>query len=124
MGRPCSSQVYQVTPTPESCATSSRRRPGVRRRKPGGIPTSAGVTRARRPRRKPASSGLRRCVVFIGFTSPVFHRPRRTRPLPGAVSTSIGGLSAPVSGRRQARSHDDDNPRGPRSRSGFKSCGQ
>jgi hypothetical protein len=30
MSRPCSSQVYQVTPTPASVATSSRRRPGVR----------------------------------------------------------------------------------------------
>jgi hypothetical protein len=30
--RPCSIQVYQVTLMPHSCATSSRRRPGVRRR--------------------------------------------------------------------------------------------
>src|SRR5690349_20971568 len=70
MGRPCSSQVYQVTPTPESWATSSRRSPGVRRRRPGAIPTSAGVTRARLLRRKAASSGRRRCVVVI-VTSPV-----------------------------------------------------
>jgi len=62
--------VYQVTPTPESWATSSRRNPGVRRRKPGGIPTSAGVTRARLLRRKAASSGRRRCVVPI-VTSPI-----------------------------------------------------
>ena len=32
MSRPCSSQVYQVTPTPARVATSSRRSPGVRRR--------------------------------------------------------------------------------------------
>ena len=32
IGRPCSSHVYQLTPTPASKATSSRRRPGVRRR--------------------------------------------------------------------------------------------
>src|SRR5437868_12700788 len=35
----CSSHVYQVTPTAERCATSSRRRPGVRRRRPRGRPT-------------------------------------------------------------------------------------
>ena len=34
MSRACSSHVYQVTPTAESCATSSRRSPGVRRRRP------------------------------------------------------------------------------------------
>jgi len=42
MSRPCSSQVYQVTPTPASCATSSRRRPGVRRRPAIGSPTCSG----------------------------------------------------------------------------------
>ena len=31
MARPCSSHVYQVTLTPDSIETSSRRRPGVRR---------------------------------------------------------------------------------------------
>ena len=31
IGRPCSSQVYQVTPTPASWASSSRRSPAVRR---------------------------------------------------------------------------------------------
>ncbi len=47
IGRPCSSQVYQVTPTPASCATSSRRSPAVRRRCPPGSPTSSGVIRSR-----------------------------------------------------------------------------
>ena len=62
MSRPCSSQVYQVTPTPDSWATSSRRRPGIRRRPdalPSGSPVSAGVRRARWVRRKPASSARR-----------------------------------------------------------------
>ncbi|EST24535.1 hypothetical protein M878_30365 [Streptomyces roseochromogenus subsp. oscitans DS 12.976] len=35
----------------------------MRRRRPGGIPTSAGVTRARLLRRNAASSGLRRCAL-------------------------------------------------------------
>ncbi|MEU2924662.1 hypothetical protein ABZ636_06305 [Streptomyces sp. NPDC007251] len=152
--------MYQVTPTPDSWATSSRRNPGVRRRRPGGIPTSAGVTRARLLRRKAASSCRRRCVlagraafaaravsaacavlvacaartvfgvlavlallallavfVVIVIVDPPFV-PRRPRlhgrhpdpALPGAGSTSIAGLSAPVPDRRQARRHDDDIP--------------
>src|SRR3569833_4760242 len=59
MGRPCSSQVYQVIPTPASCATSSRRKPCVRRRGPGGSPTSPGLSRARRALRKPPSAARR-----------------------------------------------------------------
>src|SRR5262249_2417856 len=51
--------------------TSSRRSPGVRRRSPGGMPTSAGFTRARLVRRNAASSGLRRCAVVPIVTSPV-----------------------------------------------------
>ena len=64
--RACSSHVYQVTPTPASCATSSRRRPGVRRRRDGGRPTSSGLRRSRRLLRKAASS-RRRCslVPFV-----------------------------------------------------------
>src|SRR3954452_24092818 len=38
-----------------SAATSSRRRPGVRRRVPGGMPTSAGASRTRRERSRSAS---------------------------------------------------------------------
>jgi hypothetical protein len=60
ISRPCSSHVYQVTPTPASSATSSRRSPGVRRRAPRGMPTSSGVNRARRTLRKLPSSSLRR----------------------------------------------------------------
>ncbi|CAM5269497.1 hypothetical protein SVIOM342S_00691 [Streptomyces violaceorubidus] len=56
MSRACSSQVYQVTPTAESWATSSRRSPGVRRRRPRGSPTCSGAMRSRRLRRKAASS--------------------------------------------------------------------
>lgn len=37
--RPCSSHVYQATPTPASAATSSRRSPGARRRPVIGRPT-------------------------------------------------------------------------------------
>ena len=48
MSRPCSSHVYQVTPTPASWATSSRRRPGVRRRADEISPTHSGVIRSRR----------------------------------------------------------------------------
>ena len=59
MSRPCSSHVYQDSPTPASWATSSRRRPGVRRRPFAGRPTSCGVTCARRVRRKSVSSERR-----------------------------------------------------------------
>src|SRR5579859_635339 len=58
--RPCSSHVYQVVPTPASCATSSRRRPGVRRRPLPRSPTSSGLMLARLVRRKSASSARRR----------------------------------------------------------------
>lgn len=57
--RPCSSQVYQVTPTSASIATSSRRRPGVRRRPTRGNPRRCGSRLSRRARRK-APSCLRR----------------------------------------------------------------
>ncbi len=43
--RPCSSHVYQVTDTPASRATSSRRSPGVRRPRPRGSSTCSGVDR-------------------------------------------------------------------------------
>src|SRR5439155_1595757 len=59
MSRPCSSHVYQDSPTPASCATSSRRSPGVRRRPLSSNPTLSGETRARRSRRKSASSDRR-----------------------------------------------------------------
>ena len=71
-GPPCSSHVYQVTPTPASCASSSRRSPGVRRRKPGGRPTSAGLILARRDRRNAASSA--RDVVTVTPAILVPHR--------------------------------------------------
>ena len=68
IGRPCSSHVYQVTPTPASWASSSRRRPAVRRRLPGGRPTSSGLIRSRRVRRNAASSVRRAAVPFMELT--------------------------------------------------------
>ena len=65
--RPCSSHVYQVTDTPASRATSSRRRPGVRRPRPRGSLTCSGVTASRRARRNSASSA--RCWSAIGVQS-------------------------------------------------------
>lgn len=56
--RPCSSQVYQVTPTSASIATSSRRRPGVRRRPLRGKPRRCGSRLSRRARKtRPAACG-------------------------------------------------------------------
>src|SRR6266487_2334936 len=47
--RPCSSHVYHDRPTPASAATSSRRRPGVRRRLlPSPTPAADGEIDARR----------------------------------------------------------------------------
>jgi hypothetical protein len=55
--------VYQATLTPASCATSSRRRPGVRRRPPPlGKPASCGDSRSRRLRRNSASAARRRVL--------------------------------------------------------------
>ncbi|CAM5622313.1 hypothetical protein RLIN73S_04216 [Rhodanobacter lindaniclasticus] len=56
IARPCSSHAYQVTPTSASCATSSRRKPGVSRREPRGKPAASGVSAARRVRRKAFNS--------------------------------------------------------------------
>jgi sugar lactone lactonase YvrE len=56
MSLPCSSQVYQVTPTLASCATSSRLNPTVLRRAVRGNLTSVGDSLALRVRKKFASS--------------------------------------------------------------------
>jgi hypothetical protein len=54
---PCSSRVYQLPLIPASCASSSRRSPGVRRRlTPWGSPTFSGRSAARRARRNAPSS--------------------------------------------------------------------
>ena len=66
MSRACSSHVYQVTPTPASCATSSRRRPGVRRRRAEIRPTLSGVIRSRRLRTNAASSLRRTSSSLVG----------------------------------------------------------
>lgn len=71
MSRACSSQVYQVTPTAESWATSSRRSPGVRLRRPRTRPTCSGVIRSRRLRRKSASSCRRISVAVVSGASVV-----------------------------------------------------
>src|SRR5262249_25273265 len=49
--RPCSSRFRYSLLIPASMANSARRNPASRRRGPDTIPTSAGVTRARRARR-------------------------------------------------------------------------
>lgn len=49
--RPCSIQVYQVALMPLICASSSRRRPLVRRREELGRPIISGVMRSRCARR-------------------------------------------------------------------------
>src|SRR5690606_29010582 len=68
MSRPCSSHVYQVTLTPASAATSSRRSPGVLRRSASGKPTSAGETRARQLLRNSLSCLFRESIdpLLIG----------------------------------------------------------
>ena len=71
IGRPCSSQVYQVTPTPASWASSSRRRPAVRRRVPAGRPTSSGLIRSLRLRKNAASSVLRAVLAARPYSVPV-----------------------------------------------------
>ena len=79
IGRPCSSQVYQVTPTPASCATSSRRSPAVRRRCPPGSPTSSGVIRSRRLRKNAASSSRRSTMALFPARSTIpLARPSRS----------------------------------------------
>src|ERR1700726_2952167 len=62
--RPCSSHTYQEVPIWASWATSSRRSPGVRRRKPGGNPTSLGDKLARRLRKKSARASRRSCFCI------------------------------------------------------------
>ncbi len=64
--RPCSIQVYQVTLMPHSWATSSRRRPGVRRRNPAGRPAIWGVMRERALRTKSPSVRRRSVAPSVG----------------------------------------------------------
>jgi hypothetical protein len=56
IARLCSSHVCQVALIPANCATSLRRKPGVRRRCAVGMPMSAGEMRVRRVRRKSLNS--------------------------------------------------------------------
>ena len=80
---PCSSRTYQSTPIPASSATSSRRRPGVRRRRPLGSPTSSGVRRSRRDRRKSASSLLLGSAMVAARSSTTGRIPAWDGPVPG-----------------------------------------
>ena len=80
--RACSSRWSWSTETPASIATSSRRRPGVRRRGPAGSPSTKGTAHcSRRRRRKWATP--RRSII-----APILLRPRgalQGRPLPGCT---------------------------------------
>src|SRR5262249_15146622 len=71
IGRPCPSRVYQLPPPPASGATSSRRSPGVRRRGPGGSPTSSGCSPARGALRKSPSSARRDRSAWDGLSLPL-----------------------------------------------------
>ena len=103
--RPCSSHVYQVTDTPASRATSSRRRPGVRRPRPRGSLTASGVSASRRARRNSASSA--RCWSSIG---PVEHTA-------ADVGASVGtGPYQPRAARRSSSAWQDGRPCLPRFR--------
>jgi hypothetical protein len=119
MSRPCSSHVYQLTPTPAKSATSSRRSPGVRRRVPLGSPTLLGARRERRTRRNEASSERFEAASMTGpMVAPTtsvrskssrdstgFARPRETcewtlatqRPGPSSTSSSNSPTSVPTS---------------------------
>ncbi|MGR7002057.1 hypothetical protein ACU686_35300 [Yinghuangia aomiensis] len=62
--------MYQVTPTPANCATSSRRKPGVRRRDPTGNPTSAGPIRSRRDAKRRQLTPRRTTCPATGTSPP------------------------------------------------------
>jgi len=86
---PVSKSVYQFTLIPAIAATSSRRRPGARRRpRVAGSPTSSGRKRARRLFRK-AESSCRRSSSEVDST------PRRSRwrfPTTATCTTRGGWL--------------------------------
>src|SRR5690606_9467645 len=78
-----SSHVYQLTLTPISDATSSRRRPGVRRRQSLGRPKSAGESAARRDFRKRDSSALwSSCDTVVPSPVPIAVRKPRSDACP------------------------------------------
>src|SRR5436190_20771549 len=77
---------------PASWATSWRRSPVVRRRRPASSPTSAGCTRPRRRRRNAASSAR-----LTRSTLPSL--PRRTGHDHGSADTSFDGALPALAGR-------------------------
>jgi hypothetical protein len=93
-GRPCSSQVYQVTPTVASSATSSRRRPGVRRRSVGRMPTSSGLIRSRRLRRKAANS-RRRASSLVPAVAPDVPAAAPPAPADSDISNMVSPCPSP-----------------------------
>ena len=78
--RPCSRRMYQSTPMPASSATSSRRRPGVRRRRPAARPAERGVSLSRRERRKSPSSLRLRSVMLLRSSGRDSRSQDNTRP--------------------------------------------
>ncbi len=83
MARPCSSQVYQETPTFARTATSSRLSPGVRRRGLTGNPTSSGRVCSRRVRKNsPSRAWFDRAwweaEGWVGMGSPLMTSVRPT----------------------------------------------
>src|SRR3954469_12935782 len=78
---------------PASSATSSRRRPAVRRRGPSAMPTSAGRIASRRRRRKSASWS--RCMTPMvprgGRVDPGSDSPTMNAPLPPVTAWPQGG---------------------------------
>jgi hypothetical protein len=82
--RPCSSRMRYSTLMPARVASSARRSPGVRRRRPVGRSTSAGVTASRRARRKVPNSLSSTCRTVqrvpsrrVSLSLPPFARPPR-----------------------------------------------
>src|SRR5262245_20124684 len=84
---------------PASSATSSRRRPGVRRRRPGGRPTTLGLSFCRRERRESPSSLCRAAPAGI---VPALEGSFHPRIIPGLTSGKQTGDNG-ASSSRQAR---------------------
>ena len=123
MRRPCSSHVYQVSDTPASIATSSRRSPGVRRPRParqpdllGSSPPRDGPAGTRRARRDGRSSSMsqssrdeRPVDLGIRFAAcSAFPRVRRSR---STRCSTISARSSRSSRRRTTSTRSRSRPR-------------